>query len=134
MGKIRVNQAQLNKIKSAIAASFDATVEAQSQAFDEAITAEEYPWPRETRRRNRDIVGSPRDIVDTGKLLDSKVVARSSTANAAEFTWETDYAIVVHEGATLQSGEELPARRWTEVGVEICQPQQVFEREMRRRL
>lgn len=134
MGKVRVNQAQLSKIKGAIAASFDATVDAQSQAFDEAITAEEYPWPRETRRRNRDIVGSPRDIVDTGKLLESKVVARSSTENAVEFTWEADYALVAHEGATLQSGAELPARRWTEVGVELCQPEQVFERELRRRL
>ena len=37
----------------------------------EAIDDEIWDWPRDTKRKNGDVVGSPRDIVDTGKLKDS---------------------------------------------------------------
>lgn len=30
-----------------------------------------YEWPRQTKRRNQDIVGSPRDIIDLGDLQKS---------------------------------------------------------------
>lgn len=134
MSRININTTELNK---AIHQAFDATVDKQSDAFDEALSSEEYPWPRPTKRRNREIARSPRDIVDTGKLLESKVVARSSSQMAAEFSWgneEVNYAAAVHNGCTLKSGTELPARPWTERAVEECDPKAVFEKELRRRL
>ena len=33
-----------------------------------------YYWPRETKRKSGEIVGSPRDIVDTGRLMESQSV------------------------------------------------------------
>jgi hypothetical protein len=49
--------------------------EQMSQEFgdkcQEAIEDEIWDWPRDTKRKNGDVVGSPRDIVDTGKLKDS---------------------------------------------------------------
>lgn len=134
MGKINIDTTKLNK---AIHQSFDATVDKQSAAFDDAITEESYPWPRPTKRKSGRTVRSPRDIVDTGKLLESKVVARSSSQMAAEFSWgneEVNYASAVHNGCTLRNGTEIPARPWTERGVEECDPKKVFEKELRRHL
>lgn len=41
------------------------------ETAQEIIETEMWEWPRETVRRNGTVVGSPRDIVDTGKLRDS---------------------------------------------------------------
>lgn len=131
MGKIRINS---QKLKGAVARAFDQTVDALSESFDDAITDDRYPWPRETQRRNGETVSSPRDIVDTGELLESKVISRSSTENAAEFEWTAPHAIHAHEGATLASGTELPARPWTEVGLELADPKKAFERELKKQL
>jgi len=54
-------------------------------------------WPRETRRRVG-VVGSPRNIVDTGSLR------QSGTYNfigpyTLEARWSAGYATAVHEGA-----------------------------------
>ena len=42
------------------------------QQLKEEIKAVQFPWPRETRRRNGSTVGSPRDIVDLGTFLRSQ--------------------------------------------------------------
>lgn len=36
-----------------------------------AVEAEIWQWPRETVRQNGSVVGSPRNIIDTGELRDS---------------------------------------------------------------
>lgn len=131
MGKIKIDK---GKLKGAIAKSFDAVVEAQSEAFDRAIVEERYDWPGETQRVNGEIAGSPRSIVDTGELLDSKAIARNSSENAAEFSWEAPHALYVHQGVSFQNGTELPGRDWTTPAIAECNPKEVFERELKRNL
>ena len=41
-------------------------------AMDDAMNDERWSWPRLTYRQNGDVAGSPRDIVDTGELRDSR--------------------------------------------------------------
>jgi len=131
MSKIRIDTAKLNKV---ISQAFDATVERLDHALDEAITDDLYEYPRTTKRRSGEIAGSPRNIVDLGNLKDSKVVARSSSSEVVEFSWQEPYSMAVHEGHTTKSGTEVPPRRWTEKGVEICDPAKVFGQELERRL
>lgn len=129
MAKININ---VQKLNGAINKAFDNTTERMSQAFSDAIADEVWQWPRETRRKNGRVAGRVRDIIDTGELLESKSVARS--ANAAEFSWSVDYAAAVHNGATLRSGVDLPARPWTERAIEETDPAEVFEQQLRRYL
>ncbi|WP_138503396.1 hypothetical protein [Nostoc sp. PA-18-2419] len=103
MGKININQSKLNSI---INQAFDVVVEVQGEAFQNAIASPIWEWPRETVRKNGETVGSPRDRVDTEELIDSLVISR--TRDAAEYEWESDHATIVHDGATLQDGTELP--------------------------
>ncbi|MBW4677671.1 MAG: hypothetical protein KME52_27830 [Desmonostoc geniculatum HA4340-LM1] len=125
MGKINID---LNKLNSAINKAFDVVVEAQGEAFQNAIASDIWEWPRETLRNNGDLVDSPRDIYDTGKLYDSLVISR--TANAAEYTWESDHAAIVHDGATTKNGTELPARPWTKVGLEECDAAGIMQKQL----
>ena len=97
-----------------------------------AIAADAWEWPRPTERTNGDVVFSPRDIVDTGELYDSLTIARNG--NVAEFTWDTDYAMAVHDGATLKNGTELPARPWTDLGLQQSTAVEVMQRELDNRL
>ncbi|MEH2384898.1 MAG: hypothetical protein V7K14_03705 [Nostoc sp.] len=125
MSKISIDQSKLN---SAINKAFDVVVEVQGEAFQNALMDDIWEWPRETLRQNSDLVGSPRDIYDTGELYDSLVIARS--ANAAEYTWESDHAAIAHDGATTKNGTELPARPWTKVGLEECDAAGIMQQQL----
>ncbi|QKQ75656.1 hypothetical protein [Nostoc sp. TCL240-02] len=129
MGKINID---LSKLNSVINKAFDVAVEAQAEAFQNAIVSDIWEWPRETLRQNSDVVSSPRDIYDTGELYDSLVISR--TTNAAEYTWEADYAAIVHDGATTKSCTELPARPWTKVGLEECNASVIMQQQLNKYL
>ena len=89
---IQLNLANLNR---AIASSFDATVDAIAQQSDTEIETSKWAWTGTTQRRNGQIVGSPRDIVDTGELLNSQqVTLYSDTEALIEYT--ADHASIVH--------------------------------------
>jgi len=55
---------------------------------------------------------SGQDIIDTGALKGSQTLSFPNRFQA-QFTWEMDYAIYVHEGYTLRSGGHQPGRPWT---------------------
>jgi hypothetical protein len=55
-------------------------------------------WFGETRRRNGETVGSPRDIYDLGTLYESKEYSFSKSSVKAEANW--------HWGAVNSSGQE----------------------------
>lgn len=129
MSKINIDQSKLNSI---INRAFDVTVEAQGEAFQNAIASDHWEWPRETLRQNGDLVKSPRDIYDTGELYDSLVISR--TASAAEYTWEADYAAIIHDGATTKNGTELPARPWTKLGLEECDAAGIMQQQLNKLL
>ncbi|WP_375495554.1 hypothetical protein [uncultured Nostoc sp.] len=129
MGKISID---LNKLDSVINRAFDVVVEAQGEAFQNALTSDIWEWPRETLRQNGDLVGSPRNILDSEELYNSLVISR--TASAAEYTWEADYAAIVHDGATTKNGTELPARPWTKVGLEECDAAGIMQQQLNKLL
>jgi hypothetical protein len=124
----------VSKLNRAVQKAFDATVETLSDAFDNAMTAEEWEWDGVTVRRNGDVVGSPRDIVDQEDLINSKVVTRSSDGNGAEFTWEAKHSLQVHEGGTTKTGKTYRARPWTEKAIEETDLEAVFARELKKQL
>lgn len=131
MANIKIDK---QKIDKAISKAWDNTVDRMSQAMDDAIASETYQYPRTTKRRNKSIVTSPRDIIDLGNLYDSKEVARSSDGNAVEFSWNVSYAAALHEGYTTKSGASVPPRMWTEKAIEETNPQEVFEVQLRQYL
>lgn len=131
MANIKIDK---QKIDKAISKAWDNTVDRMSQAMDDAIASDTYQYPRTTKRRNKSVVSSPRDIVDLGNLYDSKSVARSSNGNAAEFSWDVDYAAAMYYGYTTKGGHEVPGRPWVEKAMEETNPQEVFEVQLRQYL
>ncbi|MFM5926427.1 MAG: hypothetical protein ACKO9U_07425 [Dolichospermum sp.] len=53
------------------AQAFTEMAEGFGAKAQEIIETQMWQWPRETVRRNGTVVGSPRDIIDTGELRDS---------------------------------------------------------------
>lgn len=80
--------------------------------FTDAISSAVWPWPFPASNGK----GSPRSIVDTGVLKNSKVYNLSGLK--AEWKWTANYAAAVHEGARLWNGATLPARPWTNAVLE----------------
>ena len=112
------------------------TAEGLDAAFANAIGDSGYKWPRQTQRRNGRVVGSPRDIIDTGNLDSSQQLSRND--DVWTWTWNPKsddgfgYALLVHEGATLSNGTQYPARRWTAVATKKFKPVAQFARNLRR--
>lgn len=131
MGSIIIDLIKVNK---AIATAFDNTVDYQSAVFADQFVQDKWNWPRLTKRSNGSIAGTVRDIIDTGALADSQIVARSSDGKSAEWSWPTEYSLYVHQGVTLRNGTELPARPWARVGIEEGKPDEKFASELRRLL
>jgi hypothetical protein len=52
--------------------AFQATAETLNREFRSAIESPIWSWPRTTKRSNGDVVGSPRDAVDTEELINSQ--------------------------------------------------------------
>ena len=54
-----------------------------------------------------------RDIVDSGKLLNSQGITIDPDGSFT-VNWGVDYALEVHEGSYTTGGQRILARRWTE--------------------
>lgn len=79
------------------------------------IAKPQFDWPRKTRRRNGQVVGSPRDIVDTGEFIDSQTEPTVSDSEAGvEMTigWTAPYAADIYRGS---QGEGFISSRGFEV-------------------
>jgi hypothetical protein len=130
--KVSKNKIDFNKIDSAIKRATDETIDALSDAYDDAMTDEVWQWEGVTHRRNGEIVGSPRNILDTEELIDSKIIIRSG--NNARFEWTSDHAATVHDGAMLRSGTELPGRPWTKLAAERFNASEFMQKKLNRNL
>ncbi len=117
--------------------------------FDAAISGAHWPWPDQTPRfggsRDLDsaadnwntwatgsgtgkspkaVAGSPRSIVDSGDLKQSRDFNLNRAALTANWSWNVDYAAAVHEGAYISpfgntsKMVQLPARPWTQAVLE----------------
>lgn len=88
--------------------------------WDDQFKADIWPYPNETRRKNGETVGSPRDIYDLGALYDSGresfSVNLGGISPSASWTWDATnssgraYAWYVHEGL----GTNQTPRPWTD--------------------
>lgn len=82
-----------------------------------SIQTAQFAWPRTTRRRNRQTVSSPRDIVDLGGFLRSQE-RRTSGRNRLAFTWNPrspggfTYGGLLYTGYVTRSGTVMPGRDW----------------------
>lgn len=105
---------ELRRLRGINTRTFELAMDWADADFDQQMAAEKWQWnDNQTRRKNGQIVGSPRDIIDTGDLLASKrreQISRSVT----EFIWDDPVAGGVHDGMRTRSGKDLPARPWTE--------------------
>jgi hypothetical protein len=101
--------------------------------FADKISSIEYDWPNTTRRRNGQVVTSPRDIIDTGELDSSQRLTRARRGDWRWF-WMAPHSLIVHQGATLRGGGFYPARPWTRRAVAAYKPYLKFAQEVRKRV
>jgi len=103
----------LRQLRGINGRTFERAMDWADADFDQQMASEKWDWPNETRRKNGQLINSPRDIIDTSALLQSK--RREQISNSAvEFIWEDDVAEGVHDGMVTKRGKRLPARPWTE--------------------
>jgi hypothetical protein len=107
--------------------------------LDDSVSGNYWPWPRDSKRfgGGRDLAdvskqwregsfntGSPRSIVDSGQLKQSRDFSLNTSNLTAEWNWNADYAAAVHEGAYINPfGDksrtvQIPARPWTQAVIE----------------
>lgn len=115
-----------------------AVAEEFGQVLRAKIESPEWAWPRQTKRRNGSTVGSPRDIVDSGRLRDSQALVKISNSQY-RFEWDPvdpesgyPYGIIAHEGA--EGGTSYPARRWTEAALAEFDLEKALAREIAKRV
>lgn len=101
----------ISKITAIAEHSLKVTVEAADDAMTQAIESPIYDWPNVTIRRNGQVVGSPRNIVDTRYFIESQYVIPISQSEW-EIGWMAEYADEIHEGVGNN-----PARPWTEQAI-----------------
>ena len=103
------------ELEDAINRAFDRLVERFEDLQIEQIEAIRWEWFNPTRRTSGQVVTSPRDIVDTGKLRDSLQVTNIDD-NHVRYEYQEDYAGLVHQGfdgvGRAGSPENYPARPW----------------------
>ena len=87
-----------------------------NQEFDRQMTTKHWYWDNDTLRKNKQLVKAGfRDIVDLGKLIDSKRFEHLSPSTL-QWTWgggDVKYAAVVHDGPKAKQGFTYRARPWT---------------------
>lgn len=104
---------ELRQLRGINQRTFERAMDWADQDFDQQMASEQWRWnENQTRRKNGETVGSPRDIIDTGDLLQSKERVQVGKS-IVEFTWQDDVAELVHDGGTLKNGGAYPARPWT---------------------
>lgn len=78
-----------------------------TRAFDKPV----WDWDGQTQRRNGEVAGSPRNIVDSGKLRDSQQPAQYTGPLNAQVVWTAPHAPAVFLGAVYRTRQySLPAR------------------------
>lgn len=87
----------------------------------EQLEAVKWEWFRNTKRQSGQVVGSPRDIVDTGKLRESLNVTNVGDSHV-RYEYQEDYAGLVHQGfdgaGKAGQPESYPARPWVNATVD----------------
>ena len=101
-------------IESKLSTAIAAYSKEIDQNLDHQFFDSKWEWPRLTRRRSGQLVGSPRNIIDTGELLNSKQGPTPVGGGkiGRRWFWNTPYASLVKNGYISRTGEVVPARDW----------------------
>ena len=101
------------------------------QELKQSIQTVQFSWPRETKRKNRSVVNSPRDIVDLGGFLRSQRRDRPD-ATTLRFTWNTPYSPLILNGYTTRKGTVVKGRDWIKPALEAQPLDRFFAAEWRK--
>jgi|TARA_B100000035_G_scaffold307305_1_gene310372 hypothetical protein len=134
------------ELKRATQIAFQQVTGELTARFDAAVSGNHWPWPDSTPRwgssggktleesaenwntwqygtgfgkKPKAVAGSPRSIVDSGDLKQSRDFQLNISTFTAEWNWGVDYAAAVHNGAYIhpfgnkQKLVQMPARPWT---------------------
>lgn len=135
---IETDQSLQKEFEKAAAAAMKAVAAELDGRFEDAISSSVWPWPRSSKRglggstvgarakawnQASFNTGTPRSIVDSGELKQSKVFNLNGLE--ANWAWTANYAAAVHEGARIHPWGDpkngtvsLPARPWTKAVLE----------------
>lgn len=119
------------QLKLRIPAIMTAYGKVLDQELKQSIQTVQFSWPRETKRKNRSVVSSPRDIVDLGGFLRSQRRDRPD-ATTLRFTWNTPYAPLILTGYTTKKGTVVPGRDWIKPALEAQPLDRFFAAEWRK--
>lgn len=119
------------QLKLRIPAIMTAYGKVLDQELKQSIKTVQFTWPRETKRKNRSVVSSPRDIVDLGGFLRSQRRDRPD-ATTLRFTWNTPYAPLILTGYTTKKGTVVPGRDWIKPALEAQPLDRFFAAEWRK--
>ena len=100
-------------------------VQRAEKAFEEAnddlkemivgeIISPVWDWTGTTERENGETVGSPRDIVDQGELLDGYQEPQMQGKRTCVHVFTAPHTVPIHNGAQLANGGVIQARPFTE--------------------
>lgn len=109
----------INGILAAVDAAWGEEMSEIDRAFVEAISDDRYEWPNDTLRQNGEVVGSPRNVVDTGKLVGSQYLD-TTAPGAATFGWKDHNPELNHNGGmnTIDGHRYYhQPRAWTQHGI-----------------
>lgn len=117
--------------------SFDEMVDEFAQEINFQIEDTKWNWPRETVRKNGSVVGSPRDIVDTGELKNSQFIENVSDVYKV-IGYTADHAALVHEGYQIERNDgtvtDVPARRFIDTAIEDYNPIEAYSEILKEKL
>ena len=94
-------------IDKAITEALHETIDYAADLAQENLSAERYFWPRVTRRKNGQVVSSPRDARDENTLYNSQYKIKRKSSGVVGY--DADHAIAVHEG---EPELDRPERPW----------------------
>lgn len=80
------------------------------KAFDEIIQSQIFRFDRPTDRKYRSRAYSPRDIVDSGDFLRSRMLL--NYRDQVDHLWTSDYAMTILVGRRRNDGTYMPGRDW----------------------
>lgn len=105
--------------------------EALSKSFDQVMNDSIWFWPNQTTRSTGEVVTSPRNIRDTGYLINSKVVNQVSALRWV-VAWQASYAVIVLLGFQGVAGNSMPGRDWVSAGIDEINVAEVFAKSLRK--
>src|SRR5579883_829508 len=125
------------KLNAGITKAFTKTAEVYAAQLQVELDTPEWQWTgKETKRRNGEVVDSPRDINDTAELLDSQqpvVIEEKGDVTVATIEYDCDHAAVVYTGWT-DDQTVYPGRQWDKAAQEHMNVTQHFAEHLKKEL